>query len=384
MRHRFRNWLAAAGLGLCAAVAQAQAPTPAVTIGLTLSSTGPGASLGIPERNAFELLPDTLGGLPVRYIVLDDATDPNAAARNARRLVQEHRVDAIVGSSTTPATLAVTAVAAEAKTLQIALSPFRPAPEVFDWVLSLPQSIPVMSAALFEHMRANGVKTLGFIGFADSYGEVWLNDVRPRAKEAGIELVALERYARTDSSVTAQALKIAAAKPDAVLVVASGTPGALPMAALQERGYRGRIYQTHGVANNDFLRVAGKSAEGVIVPVGALLVAEQLADAHPSKQTAGSFVRRYEGRHGTNSRDLFAGYAWDAYLVLDEAVPLAAKKAAPGTPEFRAALRDAVMGTRGLAASHGVINVSAEEHSAYGEDGRVLVTVEDGKWKLIR
>ncbi|GAA5236563.1 ABC transporter substrate-binding protein [Verticiella sediminum] len=383
MKLDIRGWMAAALVSLGAASPLAHAQPAGVTIGLTLSTTGPGASLGIPERNAFELLPDTLGGLPVRYVVLDDATDPGAASRNARRLVQEHRVDAIVGSSTTPATLAVTAVAAESGTLQIALSPFRPAPEVFDWVLSLPQSIPVMSSALFDDMKAHGVKTLGFIGFADSYGEVWLNDVRPRAKEAGIELVAVERYARTDSSVTAQTLKLAATRPDAVLVVASGTPGALPMVALRDRGYAGRIYQTHGVANNDFLRVAGKSAEGAVIPAGALLVAEQLPAAHPSKEAAGSFVRRYEARHGAGSRDLFAGYAWDAYLILDEAVPMAARKARPGTAEFRTALRDAVMATRGLAASHGVINVAPEAHSAYGEDGRVLVTVEEGKWKLM-
>ena len=379
MKKSCTQWLAATALALATGLVHAQG----LTIGLTLSTSGPGASLGIPERNAIELLPDTLGGLPVKYVVLDDATDPGNASRNARRLVQEHNVDAIIGSSTTPATLAVTSVAAESKTLQIALSPFRPAPEVFDWVLSLPQSVPVMSSALFEDMKKHGVKKLGFIGFADSYGEVWLNDVRPRAEKEGIELVAVERFARTDRSVTAQALKVSGAQPDAVLVVASGTPGALPMVALADRGFKGRIYQTHGVANNDFMRVSGASANGVVVPAGALLVAEQLAADHPSRDAARSFVRRYEAKYGAQSRDLFAGYAWDAYLLLDEAVPVAAKNARPGTAEFRQALRDAVFGTKGLAGAHGVINVSKEDHSAYGVDGRVLVTVEDGKWKLL-
>lgn len=379
----------ALALGLSLALAawcvplRAQAPKgAAVTIGVTVSATGPGASLGIPEKQAIGMLPATLGGKPVRYVVLDDATDPSAASRNARKLIEEDKVDAVVGSSTTPACLAVAAVAAESRTPSIGLCPFVPKPEWLQWAFSLPQSVAVMSAALFDDMRARQVKTLGFIGYSDSYGESWLKDVAQRAQAAGIRLVASERYARTDQAVTGQAVKLLAARPDAVLVAGSGTPAALPMRTLRERGYQGPIYQTHGVANNDFLRVGGKSADGVVLPAGALLVAEQLPAAHPSKAVASDFVKRYEARYGAGSRDLFAGYAYDAYLVLERAVAAAGKSAQPGTAEFRQALRDAIEATADLPGSHGVITVSKSDHSAYDTRGRVLVKVQDGGWRL--
>ncbi|VVE62566.1 Leu/Ile/Val-binding protein [Pandoraea pnomenusa] len=361
---------------------QAGAQPAAVTIGVTLSSTGPGASLGIPEKQAIGMLAPTLGGLPVRYIVLDDATDPTTATKNARRLATEDRVDAIIGSSTTPACLAVAAVAADTRTPQLGLCPFVPSAAQMRYVFSLPQSVAVMADAVLDDMKTHKVKTLGFIGFSDSYGEAWLKDIQARAGARQIQVAPVERYARNDQSVTAQALKMMSANVDAVIIAASGTPGALPMSTLRERGYKGRIYQTHGVANNDFLRVAGKSAEGVILPVGNILVAEQLSPSHPGKAVATDFAKRYEAQYGAGSRNLFAGYAYDAYLVLDRAVAVAVKQAQPGTQAFRDALVSAIEQTRGLAATHGMINVSAQDHSAYGEDGRVLVTVKGGKWTI--
>ncbi|WP_084656162.1 ABC transporter substrate-binding protein [Pandoraea norimbergensis] len=373
-------------LSLC--VAALTAPTLAhaqpatVTIGVTLSTTGPGASLGIPEKQAISMLPPTLGGVPARYIVLDDATDPTMATKNARRLATEDKADAIIGSSTTPACLAVAAVALDTRTPQLGLCPFVPSTAQMRYVFSLPQSVAVMADAVLDDMKAHKVKTLGFIGFSDSYGEAWLKDIQTRAAARQIQVAPVERYGRNDQSVTAQVLKLQAANVDAVIVAASGTPGALPMSTLRERGYKGRIYQTHGVANNDFLRVAGKSAEGVILPVGNILVAEQLPGNHPGKAVATDFAKRYEAQYGAGSRNLFAGYAYDAYLVLDHAVAVAAKQAQPGTQAFRDALVTAIEQTRGLAATHGMININAQDHSAYGQDGRVLVTVRGGKWTI--
>ncbi|MGT2511098.1 ABC transporter substrate-binding protein [Cupriavidus basilensis] len=374
----------AAGIALSAWTAAAVAQTAEVTIGVTVSATGPGASLGIPEKQAIAMLPKTLGGKPVRYVVLDDATDPSAASKNARRLIQEEKADAILGSSTTPACLAVAAVAAEGKTPSIGLCPFVPKPELMAWAFSLPQSVAVMSTALVDDMKARKVATLGFVGYNDSYGEAWLKDIQPRAEAAGIRVTAVERFARTDQSVAGQTIKLLAAKPDAVIVAGSGTPAALPMATLRERGFKGAIYQTHGVANNDFLRVGGKSADGVVLPAGVLLVAEQLPADHPSKAVATEFVKRYEAKYGAGSRDLFAAYAYDAYLVLERAVATAARTAQPGTPGFRQALRDAIEGTTDLPGAHGVINISKTDHSSYDARGRILVKVQEGTWKLAK
>ncbi|WP_280192068.1 ABC transporter substrate-binding protein [Delftia sp. PS-11] len=372
---------AAMAVGLpSAAIALAQSGQ--VTIGVTLSTTGPAASLGIAEKNTIELLPKTLGGLAAHYIVLDDASDPTLAGKNARRFTESEKVDAIIGTSTVPGSLAVAEVAHESRTPQIALAPFTP--KQMQWVFPLPQSVGVMSSALFEHMKQGGVKTLGFIGFADAYGESWLQDAQKTAGQYGVSLVAVERFARTDQSVTAQTLKIIQARPDAVLIAGSGTPAALPMRTLRERGYKGQFYQTHGVANNDFLRISGSSDEGAILPTGNVLVVEQLADTDPSKKPGLSYVQAYEAKHGAGSRSPFGAYAHDAYLVLDQAVAVAARKARPGSAEFRAALRDAIEGVKDLPVTHGIISMSATDHSGYSSASRVLVTIEKNTWKLLK
>lgn len=355
-----------------------------VVIGATLSASGPGASLGIPEKNTLEMLPRTLGGLPVRYVIYDDATDPALATKNARRLVDENKVDAIIGSSTTPATLAVTEVAFETKTAQLALSPLPPTIKQHQWVFPMPQPVPVMAGALLEHMKAKGVKTLGFIGYADAYGETWLKSTEAGVEAAGVKLVAVERYARTDTSVNAQVLKLTSVQPDAVLIAGSGTPSALPQLTLRERGYKGQIYQTHGSANSDFLRVAGKSDEGLVLPTGPVLVAEQLPDSHPSKAVSLAYLKAYEAKFGPGSRNTFGAHAQDAYLVLDKAVAVAAAKARPGTPEFRAALRDAIEGTKNLAVTHGVMNMTPTDHNGFDARARVLITVQGDSWQLVK
>jgi branched-chain amino acid transport system substrate-binding protein len=378
-----RNLLRSAALAVCFQSAGfAMAQSGQVTIGVTLSTTGPAASLGIAEKNTIELLPKTLGGLPVQYIVLDDASDPTQAAKNARRFVESEKVDAIIGTSNTPGSLAVAEVANESKTPQIALAPFTP--KQIQWVFPLPQSVAVMSTALFEHMKQSGIKSLGFVGFSDAYGEAWLQDAQKTAAQFGISIVATERFARTDQTVTAQTLKLMQAKPDAVLIAGSGTPAALPMRALRERGYKGQLYQTHGVANNDFLRISGKADEGVILPTGNVLVVEQLTDANPSKKPGLNYVQTYEAKHGAGSRSPFGAYAQDAYLLLDQAVAVAAKKAKPGSADFRVALRDAMEGVKDLPVTHGVISMSPTDHSGYSQTSRVLVTIEKSSWKLLK
>ena len=367
-------------LSLAGAVSSALAD---ITVGVTLSATGPAASLGIPEKNTIPLMPKTIGGQKVNYVVLDDATDPTAASKNARKLTSEDKADVIIGSSTTPNSTAVLEVAAETKTPMIALAPFAPAADKAAWVFQAPQDFGIMAGAVVAHMQANGVKTVAFIGYSDGYGELWLRVMNGITAAKGLKMVATERFNRTDTSVTGQILKIMAANPDAVLVVGSGTPAALPQATLVERGYKGRIYQTHGVANNDFLRVGGKNVEGAVLPIGPVLVPAQLPDSNASKKVALEYIKAYEGAYGAGSHSTFGAHTWDAGLMLQRAVPEALKKAKPGTPEFRTALRDAIENIKDLAATHGVFNFSPTDHK--GLDGRavVMVRVENGAWKLL-
>ena len=359
-----------------------------LNVGITLSATGPAASLGIPEKNTVALLPASIGGQKVNYIVLDDASDTTAAVKNAKKLIGEHKVDLIIGSTTTPNSLAMIDTVAEAETPMIAMAAsariVEPMDEKRKWVFKTPQNDAQMSTAIVEHMTSNNVKTVAYIGFADAYGEGWYGEFAKVAEVRKLALVGNERFNRADTSVTGQVLKLLAAKPDAILIGAAGTPAALPQKALRERGYKGPIYQTHGVANNDFLRVGGKEVEGTLLPSGPVLVAAQLPNDNPVKKSAVEYVGKYEAVHGKGSVTAFGGYAWDAGLLLAQAVPAALKKAQPGSREFRKALRDALEASRNVAGAHGVYNMSAQDHLGLDQRARVMVTIQDGAWKLVK
>ena len=356
-----------------------------INVGVTVSSTGPAASLGIPEKNTVAIMPTTIAGQKVNYIVLDDASDTTKAVANTRRLIAEDKVDIILGSTTTPNSLAMIDAVAEAQVPMISMAASARIVEPIDakkrWVFKTPQNDIMMSLAIASHMADAKIKTVGFIGFADAYGEGWYGEFSKAAGLKGIQIVANERYARTDQSVTAQVLKLVGAKPDAVLIAGSGTPAALPAAALVERGYSGKVYQTHGVANNDFLRVGGKNVEGELLPSGPVLVADQLPAGHPVKKSALDYVSKYEAKYGKGSVSTFGAHAWDAGLLMSAAIPVALKKAQPGTAEFRAALRDALEQVKEMPGAHGIFTMSPNDHLGLDQRARVMVKIEKGTWK---
>jgi branched-chain amino acid transport system substrate-binding protein len=378
--------LLAAMLAPMAALGATQVAAQDIKVGVTLSATGPAASLGIPERNTFALVPQTIGGRKVQYIVLDDASDTTTAVKNTRKLISEDRVDVVVGSTVTPNSLAMIDVVAEAETPMISMAASSRIVDPVDakrrWVFKTPQNDQQMAVVIVGHMLAKGLKTVGFIGFADAYGEGWWNEFSKIAEARGLKIVANERYQRTDTSVTGQILKIMSANPDAVLIAGSGTPAALPQKTLKERGYKGQIYQTHGVANRDFLRVCGKDCEGTWLPAGPMLVARQLPADHPVKKSALAYVEAYEKVHGKDSVSTFGGHAWDAVVLLQAAIPEALKKAQPGTKEFRAALRDALEGVKNAAGAHGIFNMSPTDHLGLDQRAAVMVQIVNGDWVL--
>jgi branched-chain amino acid transport system substrate-binding protein len=355
-----------------------------VTIGLTMGTTGPGASLGVHYKNAFQLMPKTIGGYPVKFIMLEDKTDATEAAKNARQLITEDKVDALMGSVAVPSTTQIAQIAAELKTPLMALSPVALPPEKLEWTFVVPQSTTLMMSAVVDHMKAKGVKTVGYIGFSDSWGDIVLKSLDQAAGPAGIMIVSNERYARADTSVTGQVLKVMAGDPDAVVVGGSGTGGALPHIGLVERGYQKQIYHNHGTVNREFIKVGGKAVEGAIAPTGPLIVAEDLPVDNPVKKVALDFITRYEQTFGPGSRNGFAGYSYDGFLLLDAAVPVAAKQAKPGTPEFRQALRDALENVKNVVGTHGVYNMTPKDHNGLDQRARVLVRVENAEWRLLK
>jgi len=382
MRQTLRA-LCASTIMFAAFSAGAQAET--VTIGVTVPTTGPAAILGIGARNAISLFPTKVGGYDVNIKVLDDASDITTSVKNAKQFLGE-KVDLIVGSSTSPQSLAIIEAIAGSETPLIALGASArivlPMDDKRHWVFKTAANDSLMAQAIIESMVDKKVKTMGFIGFADAYGDSWLNEIKPLAEKHGIKLGVVERFNSKDNSVTGQVLRLTSANPDAILVAGSGTPAALPHATLIERGYKGLVYQTHGAATEDFLRVGGKALNGGLLPVGPNLVWEQLPDGYPTKAASAKFVPMYEQKFGTNSRSNFAAQAYDVLLLLENALPQAGKKAKPGTKEFRIALRDALESTKELAANAGVFTMSPQDHSGMDKRGRVMVKIQDGKWVL--
>ena len=372
---------------LAAALAAAAPSAMAdVQVGVILSMTGPAASLGIPEKKTIELFPKTIAGQAVHYTFLDDASDPTTAVKNARQLIEQDHVDVILGPSITPNALAIIDVVAGAKVPDIAIVPSisMPVTERTRWVFSTPQSNALMAHAVVRNMLSQGLKKVAFIGFNDAYGEGWWKAFSADAKAHGIEIVDKEEFARTATSVTGQALHIAAARPQAVLIAASGTPAALPARALNQVGFKGQLYQTHGVANPDFLRVCGADCEGTLVPVAPGVVAAQLPQSSPIKAAAMRMASTYEKVYGPTVSQ-FTANAWDSGVLLEAALPVALKAARPGdTTALRAALRDALEGLKDLPGADGIYTMSPSNHDGPGADAVVMVRVEHGAWKLVK
>ncbi len=371
---------------VCAGLLISTALFAQVKIGLTLSTTGAAASLGIPEQNTAALLPTEIGGRKVQYIVLNDASDTSMAVKNTHKLITEDKVDAIIGSTITTNSLAMVNTVGQAAVPMISVAASKHIVSPMDanrhWIFKTVQNDSLLAETALKHMAANGVKTLGYIGFANGYGDSWFNELKQFAPTYGIQVVANERYGRNDSSVTGNVLKAMAAKPDAVFIGASGTPAALPQKTLVQRGYKGKIYQTQGAANQDFLRVCGSDCEGALIAVGPVLVADQLPDSHPAKQVALDYIKHYEDKYGAGSVSPFGAHVWDAGRLLQRAIPVALKQAEPGTAEFRAALRDALENTKDLSVANGVVNMTPEDHAGFDARAVTMIRIENGKWKL--
>jgi branched-chain amino acid transport system substrate-binding protein len=383
MKQLFRNAaLAATAMALAASALAAD-----LKVGLSVSLSGPNSSLGIPYVKGMQAAlayKGEIGGRKVQLIVLDDASDPTTAGRNARKLVDEDKVDVLMGTSGVPAAIAMAQVGKEGKTPMIGLTPIQLDPADNPWVMTVAQPTQLMVDAVVERMKRNGVKTVGYIGFTDAWGDLVYNALVKAAEPAGIKVLGNERYARADTSVTGQVLKLVAMRPDAVMTGGAGTPGALPFLALAERGFKGGVYGQHGLINPDFIRVAGAAGNGALMPTGPVIVAEQLPADYPTRKIALDFRAAFQKVNNAPSTDAFSAYSFDGWLVFADAAArvLSGTKAEPGTPEFRLALRDAIMSVKEVVGTHGVYNFKPGNLYGVDQRARVIVKLENGQWKL--
>jgi branched-chain amino acid transport system substrate-binding protein len=375
--------LVVAAIALCCSIAA----FGQVKIGLMVSATGPTSAIGIPQKNTGDMLPKKIGDATVEYIQLEDGGDTTRAVQNVKKLIQENNVDALIGPSTTPNALAILDFIADAKVPMMATVGTSSVVEPLDakkrWVFKTTQNDDIIASALLNHMVKNGVKTVGFIGFNDPYGENWYKVFGPMAEKAGITIVANERYARNDQSTTGQVLKLMAARPDAVLIAAVGGPAVLPQATLFDQGYKGRIYQTHAVATDDFIKLGREKVEGTVLAAGPMLVIDEIPDSNPTKKVAQGYIAAYEKQYGTKPAT-FGANTWDGGILLERAIPVALKAGKPGTEAFRSALRDAVEKEREIVGTQGVFNMSATNHNGMDDRARVTVVVKDGKFRLLQ
>lgn len=366
-----------AGLALSALAAD-------LKVGLSVSLSGPNSSLGVPYAKGMQAAlayKPEVNGRKIQLIVLDDSSDPTVAGRNARKLVDEDKVDVLMGTSGVPAAIAMAQVARDAKVPMIGLTPIQLDPAENPWVVTIAQPTQLMIDAVVERMKKDGVKSVGYIGFTDAWGDLVYNALMKAAPTAGIKVLGNERYARADASVTGQVLKLIAMKPDAVMTGGAGTPGALPFLALTERGFKGPMYGQHGLINPDFVRVVGTSTQGAVMPTGPVIVADQLPADYPTRRMALDFRAIFQKVNNAPTSDAFSAYSFDGWLVFTDAAARA--KGEPGTPEFRAALRDAIVTTKELVGTHGVYNFKAGELYGVDQRARVLVKIENGQWKLV-
>jgi branched-chain amino acid transport system substrate-binding protein len=359
-----------------------------IKIGISVSASGPGAALGQPQLKTIAALPKEIAGQKVTYIGLDDESDATKGVQNIRKLITEDKVDVIMGSSLTPVTFPLIEVAAENKiplmTLAASAALVQPMDDKKKWVFKVVPNDDLMASAIMKIIAKAGVKKLGYIGFSDGYGEGYWKELSRLAPAAGIEMTTHEVYARGDASVTGQILKIIASKPDAVFIAAAGTPAVLPQKALRERGYTGPIYQTHGIVSDAFLKLGGKDVEGAVFAGEAFTVVNDLPADSAFRKVPAEYTAAFKAANGGTAPDMFGAHLWDSVALVAKAVPGALAKAKPGTPEFRAALRDEIEKGKDIYINNGLSTMSAADHNGYDERTAIPIKIENNQFRLMK
>ncbi len=351
-----------------------------IKIGAVLDITGAGASLGVPERKTLEMLAQQVndsGGIDGRRIELlieDNQSTEDGAAKAASKLVQTEKVNILLGASRTGPSLAMRPIAEQAKIPMISLAANEKIVTGSEWVFKTAQNDRVVIEKIVDDMTAKGYKKIGLARDASGFGEGVAETFTELGKDAGIQIVATEKFAPDASDFTAQMVNLRSANPDAVVIWGIPPAASLAQVAYRKVGPKVPVYQSHGIGNQVFLDTAGDSADGLIAPLVRMVVADQLPENDPQKQTVTTFINDYKSAYNENP-STFAGHAYDGFMIAVNALKEV------GTDPNK--LRDAIENVSDWPGVSGVFTMTPQDHSGLTKEALVLVTVEKGNWKLL-
>ncbi|MBK8526935.1 MAG: ABC transporter substrate-binding protein [Rubrivivax sp.] len=380
IRPPFRAALALAGSLLISGTALAQDP---IRIGAFLSVTGPAAFLGDPEQKTLEMVIEKLnaeGGLlgrKLQLVTYDDAGDAEKARTFGKRLIEQDKVDAIVGGSTTGTTMAVVPLVEQAGIPFISLAGAVVIVEpVKKWVFKTPHTDRMACEKIFIDMKARNMSKVALISGTGGFDKSMRAQCVGVAAKQGIEVVADETYGAADTDMTAQLTKIRASTAQAVLNAGFGQGPAIVTRNYRQVGLTLPLYQSHGVASKEYIKLSGPAAEGVRLPAAALLVPELLPDSDKQKPVVTAYKRDYEARFKTEV-STFGGHAYDGLMLVAGAI----KRAGSTNP---AKVRDALEATKGYVGTGGVVNMSPTDHMGLDLSAFLMLEVKNGSWALAR
>lgn len=366
-------------------IAGAQAQQGPIKIGSFLAVTGPASFLGDPEAKTLRLYVDTVNkaggvnGRQLQAVIYDSAGDARQAVTFARRLIEEDKVDIIVGGSTTGETMAVVPLAEEAQIPFISLAGANVIVEpVKKWVFKMPHSDRMAVEKIYEDMKKNGKTKAAVLGGSGGFDQSCRKEAKDLAPRYGITVVADETYAPTDTDMTVQLTKIKNTPGvEGIVGCGFGAPTAITARNYRQLGMQNiQFYFNHGVGSQQFIDGAGGGAEGMRVPVAALLVADQLAANDPQKKIASDYTAAYRAANNNEAVSTFGGHMYDGFMIAIEAI-----KRAGGVD--KAKVRDEIEKTKGFVGADGIYNMSATDHMGLTLDSFKMVEVRNNTWKLL-
>lgn len=369
----------------CGGGSKQKADVEPYVIGAIFDITGPASSLGIPERDSARLFEEQINaagginGKPLKIIIEDNESDSTIAVRVAKKLIDSNNVLAIAGPSTSGTSMALLDTVTKSQVPLVSAAASRLIVEPVEerhWVFKTAQNDSVVLERIMTYLDEQGIDRVAFMSMNNAFGDSGRVEFENMAAEAGLTITAMERFNDTDKDMSAQLTRVRTTNPGAVIVWAIPPSASILTKNFKQLGMDMPLIQSHGIGNQTFIDLAGDAANGVVFPVGKLLVAEQMPDSDPRKELLIDYATSFEEKF-KQPRSTFGGHGWDAVALIAEAI----KNAGPDAD--RAAIRDELEKISGFHGISGTFNMSATDHSGLDSSALVMVRIEDGKWVII-